>query len=202
MFWTETAICDPFFYRWHKHVDDLCADVPGPPAGSPTTSATFAPAGVSFGAGRSVVLCLSRDIPGADPPGFDFAAFARDELGAELDGNDAVLTTELADPLRALARAARGIPAVPAPSSRRPSASLHDTHLVHDPFMLLRAPRRTAATPRRDVTARASSSRTPRHAGDRRMWIELDKFRATLAPGANLARRARTRARRSSSARG
>ena len=64
MYWTETAICDPFFYRWHKHIDDLCASFQEA-SGETNDPAAHAPDGVSFGGARSIVLCLSRDIPGS-----------------------------------------------------------------------------------------------------------------------------------------
>jgi hypothetical protein len=182
MYWTESAICDPFFYRWHRHIDDLCAEFQDS-SGERNDPATFAPRDVSFGAARTIVLCLSGDIPGADGPGFDFDAFAREELGDDLSGNDALLTSELLTRFMR-SRVTTGIPAWRNDRPGPDRVTYTTTHLVHEPFTyFIRV--ENAAAENRTVTVRTFLA-LAQLAGERRAWIELDKFVATLAPGVNV----------------
>lgn len=175
MHWTETAICDPFFYRWHKHVDDVNARFQEASDETNDPSA-FAPADVSFGSGRTMVFCLSSAIAGAADPGFDFDAFARNELGEDLDGADQLLTTEL------VTRFVRSRVTAGLPGTQR--VTYWTTHLVHEPFTcFLRL--ENAADEERGVTVRVFLAHGDL-AEDRRAWIELDKFEAALAPGVNV----------------
>src|SRR5665811_2641576 len=91
-------------------------------------------ADVSFagdGAGTpDVALCLAGDIPGADQPGFDFAAWGSEELGVDLDRGGPVsdeLLTGFAISNLALAT----------PNSELiPDAWLQNVvHLTHEPFV-------------------------------------------------------------------
>jgi tyrosinase len=175
MNWTETAICDPFFYRWHKHVDDVNSAFQDA-SGETNHPAAYSPPDVSFGDRRSVVICLSRNIPGATAVGFDFDRFARERLGENLDGADALLTNEL------LTRFVRSRVTAGIPESAR--VSYWTTHLVHEPFTYF-VRLENAAAEVRTVTVRTFLV----HAtlvDDRRAWIELDKFEVPLAPGINV----------------
>jgi tyrosinase len=172
MWWTETAICDPFFYRWHKHIDDLYASFQEA-SGETNDPATHAPEGISFDGARSIVLCLSSDIPGADAPSFDFDGFARERLGEDLDGADELLTTEL--PTRFVrSRVTAGIPG-------RERVTYTTTHLVHEPFTYFIRLENAAGEPR-EVTVRSFLAHATL-AHDRRAWIELDKFAVNVARG-------------------
>jgi len=180
MIYVETAIRDPIFYRWHRHIDDLYASYQD--AQAPTDFAEYA-ADVSFagdGAGTpDVALCLAGDIPGADQPGFDFAAWGSEELGVDLDRGGPVsdeLLTGFAISNLALAT----------PNSELiPDAWLQNVvHLTHEPFVFFIRVENRRPEPQ-DVTARIFLVHAEL-AEDRRQWIELDKFHATLKPGANL----------------
>ena len=172
MWWTETAICDPFFYRWHKNIDELYASFQEA-SGETNDPATQAPEGVSFDGAPSIVLCLSSDIPGADAPSFDFDAFARERLGEDLDGGDDLLTTEL--PTRFVrSRVTAGIPG-------QERVTYTTTHLVHQPFTYFLRLENAAGGPR-EVTVRAFLAHATL-ADDRRAWIELDKFAVNLPQG-------------------
>lgn len=175
MRWTETAICDPFFYRWHKHIDGVNAAFQDQ-SGETNDPADYAIPGVSFGSERSIALCLSRDIPGATDPGFDFDAFAREQLGPDLDGAEELLTDEL------LTRFVRSRVTAGVPGETR--VAYWTTHLIHEPFTYFVRLENSAAEAR-EATVRTFLA----HAGlaeDRRAWIELDKFEATLEPGVNV----------------
>jgi tyrosinase len=177
----ETAIRDPVFYRWHRRVDDLYAALQDRQA--PNDFAAFAPAGVTFAGEDAIALCFAADIAGADQPGFDFAAWGERELaGGGGPRTDTLLTR--------FVRSTLMLPDVPDEFEAAlipPEWLAGVVHLTHDPFVLfvrLDNGRDAAA----EVTLRVFLAHAG-HAGDRRMWIELDKFRATLAPGANLVAR-------------
>lgn len=183
MAFTETAIRDPVFYRWHRHIDDLYAAYQE--AQAPADLSAFA-ADVSFagdGAGATDIgLCLASDIPGAEDPGFDFAAWGREQLGLDLDKGGPVrdeLLTGFAISNLALATPGREL---------IPDAWLQDVvHLTHEPFVYFIRVENGREQPQ-DVTARIFLAHAEM-AGDRRQWIELDKFRTTLEPGVNLVAR-------------
>ena len=181
MFWTETAICDPFFYRWHRNVDDFYARFQEA-TGETNDPADFAPPGVSFGTGRAVALALSRDIPGAEQPGFDFDGFARATLGGDLAGSDALLTDQLLTRF-VRSRVSAGIPSA-GPAQR---VSYTTTHLTHEPFTSFLRLENAGNGPTR-VTVRMFLCLAAL-ADERRAWIELDKFDAALAPGVNVVAR-------------
>jgi len=175
MYWTETAICDPFFYRWHKHVDEVNAAFQDR-SGETNDPATYAPAEISFGEGGSIAVCLSRDIPGATTAGFDFEDFARNHLGGDLDGSEGLFTSEL------ITRFVRSRVTAGIPGAER--VSYWTTHLIHEPFTYF-VRLENGATETRAVTVRTFLA-LAELAEHRRAWIELDKFEAKLEPGVNL----------------
>lgn len=183
MFYFETAIRDPVFYRWHRHVDDMYADWQNKQ--QPNDLSRFA-ADVEFrkqGAdSRDLALCLARDIPGSEQPGFDFAAWGERELGLDLDGpgpmTDALVTY--------FTRSTIELPNVqrlPLPEDWLEGV-VHLKH--HEVIYFLRIV--NLRQERQDVTVRLFIAHHEL-AHDRRMWIELDKFVASLNPGPNLVAR-------------
>jgi tyrosinase len=175
MSYTETAIRDPFFYRWHRHVDDLYADFQD--AQGAEQLDTYA-ADVRFrGDGAAdVVLCFSRDVPGADAPGFDFDAWALQTLGEDLGGGDGVATDVLATRFV--------VSEVTAPVPGGATETYTTTHLTHEPYTLALRVENPRDAPQ-PVTVRVFLAHAD-HADRRRMWMELDKFERTLAPGVNV----------------
>jgi tyrosinase len=175
MNWTESAIRDPFFYSWHRHVDDLYPQLQD--AQDENNIDEYA-ARVRFRDDQpDIVLCLSRDIPGADQPDFDFDAFGREHLGEDLAGAAGFGTTVL------LTRFVLSEVTAPVPMTDQPE-TYWTTHLTHEPFAyFLRVENELQVA--QWVTVRAFLV----HADfleDRRMWIELDKFEKELAPGVNV----------------
>jgi tyrosinase len=173
MAYFETAISDPFFYRWHGHIDDMYATFQR--GAGPNTYERFA-ADVEFpgdGGEPDIALVLSRDIPGSSAPGFDFAAWAPQAFAPGSPATD-LLTTRFTRMSAVVTAGGGTIKTV-----------VDDADLLnHEPFtVFLRLHNRKQAA--QNVTVRLFIA----HAGlaaERRRWIELDKFKAVLAPGDNV----------------
>lgn len=174
MYYFETAIRDPFFYRWHRHIDDqsfrLQQRQPPVDLSEHAAAARFRADGAA-----DVRLAFSEGIADGD-----FAAFAATQLGGEpfddpdRNGTD-VLTTRFV-----LSRVTAPVPHPPeTPPQER---SYWTTHLTHRPFGLFL---RVEAPAPQHVTVRVFIAHA-QLAEDRRMWIELDKFDHELTAGVNL----------------
>ena len=173
MAYFETAISDPFFYRWHGHLDELYAQFQD---GAGHNHYEKFAADVEFaGAGGEpdIALVRSRDIPGSSAPDFDFAAWAPQAFAAGSPATDR-LTTRF-QPM-----------SVVVTSGGDTVHTLVDNAdlLTHEPFTVaLRL--KNLRSEKQDVTVRLFIA-LETLAGERRRWIELDKFKATLAPGDNV----------------
>jgi tyrosinase len=176
---TEAAICDPFFYRWHRHIDNLGATFQDtqPPN---DFAAHAAEVRLGKGAATDLALCFTSRIPGADAAGFDFAAWGRATLGDDLAGQHPARTDEL------LTRFVESEIVLPHTNQfwTRHGLLRDVVHLEHEPFTCFLRAENPRAT-EQDVTVRLFLC-LAEHVEERRMWIELDKFRATLAPGVNV----------------
>lgn len=174
MAFTETAIRDPFFYRWHRHIDDLYARLQD--SLGENDFERFA-AKVRFREqpdGPSVLFCFSDRIPGAGAPDFDFDAFGRERFGEGFGGGE-LATDEL--------QTGFGLSRVTAPSPGG-RETYWTTHLRHRPFSMFVRLENELPTEQR-VTLRVFLAERGQ-VENRRMWIELDKFDATLSPGVNV----------------
>ena len=173
MAYFETAISDPFFYRWHGHIDDMYAEFQ---EGAGDNQYDQFAADVEFpnAEGESdVALVLSRDIPGASAPGFDFAAWAPQAFAPGSPATDKLLTRFT--PMQVV---------VTAPGGGSHTVVDNADLLNHEPYTVaLRLKNRKQEN--QDVTVRLFIAHADL-AADRRQWIELDKFKATLAPGDNV----------------
>jgi tyrosinase len=163
---TDTAMRDPVFYRWHRHVDDIFF----------AWQQTLAPNNLAEGAAAAqirssdIIPCLARDVPGASAPNFDGAAFGRDTFGGanwdQPPSSFAVATTTLRTMMRE-------------EQLRQPDGSIvRKPYLDHEEFFYFLRVESTAAE-RRSLTVRIFLVATDL-ADDRRMWIEMDKFVHTL----------------------
>jgi tyrosinase len=171
MAYVETAIRDPFFYRWHRHIDDQSARLQN--GLDPTDLAEHA-ADASFRGSGDVLLAFSDGVDNGD-----FDAFARSRLGGEqFDDPDQLATDALTTRFR-LSRVTAPIP----PSQVGPGQETYwTTHLTHRPFGLFL---RVEAAAAQHATVRVFLAHADL-AGDRRMWIELDKFDRELDEGVNV----------------
>ena len=180
MYYVETAIRDPAFYRWHRRIDDLYYEHQRK---QPTNDFTEFAADVSFRdedlESTDIALCLAKDIPGAEQPGFDFGAWGEQELGLDLE-LDGPTTNEL------LTGFVRSNVTLSGPANPLiPAEWLQGVvHLTHEPFVFFTRIVNERSQPQ-DVTVRMFLVHHA-DAENRRMWIELDKFKATLKPGRNL----------------
>jgi hypothetical protein len=181
MSYVETAIRDPAFYRWHGHIDGFYAEYQEP---LPANDLSAFAAEVAFrkpeGSANTgdIAVCHVSDIPGSENPDFDFEAWGLRELGVDLDKGGPV-KEEL------LTGFARSDVALAEPSPLIPTEWLRGViHLTHEPFVFfIRVD--SKKTTAHDVAVRIFLAHVEL-AEDRRRWIELDKFKATLDPGANL----------------
>jgi hypothetical protein len=174
MWFFETAICDPFFYRWHGHVDDIYASYQE--TTGPNTYDQFA-ADVRFRGHDDIGLVFSRDVQAPDG---DFGAWARRTFGDDPATFGAPATDQL------LTRFVPSIVKLPWQSPAGPGGStIKDAMLLeHEPFFTILRIENVRAQPQ-DVTVRLFLARTDM-ASNRRRWIELDKFHAVLQPGVNV----------------
>ena len=86
MAYVETAIRDPVFYRWHRHIDDFSYEYQNSlgarDLGEHAADVVFRKDGYFT---PDLALCLMDEIEGAETPGFDFANWGRENLGADLE---------------------------------------------------------------------------------------------------------------------
>jgi tyrosinase len=169
MYYFETAICDPFFYRWHGHIDDLYGSYQDKTGANDYDA--FA-ANVRFRGHDDVALVPSASI---SPPGGDFSAWAVQTFGEDPAAFGAPAADEL------LTRFVASRVRIPWAGGATVDGAML---LEHDPFtVVLRIESLAAAA--QEVTLRLFLAHADL-AGTRRRWVELDKFHATLQPGVNL----------------
>jgi tyrosinase len=174
---TDTAMRDPVFYRWHRHIDDMVTDWQN--RHLPPHSLADAPAGVVLRKGLAgwpvgdspdVLVCRQGSIPGSAQSGFDGRLFARDTFGAPTWDRPRsafpVLASEL--PTR------MGSQSITLPSG----ALVAKPFVDHDDFSYIIRAENTSAQDR-PVTVRVFLAAAA-VVNDRRMWIEMDKFGMTL----------------------
>jgi len=174
---TRTAIRDPFFWRWHKHIDDFSEswqstlephafdDLP-PVAVARDPSAT-----VERAAAPGIILCLDRDLPGGGRADAEAAAFGRERFGdanweAPASAADAAVDT-LVTSMASTAFDPDG------GNDRLVS------HLDHEPFSYFLRLENQVDQPTQ-ITVRIFLAPVSQAEGDRRAWIEMDKFEHSL----------------------
>jgi hypothetical protein len=167
MGFVETAIRDPFFYRWHRHIDDQYERV-REEAGEADLSEHAARVTFRDGGASDVLLCFSDRVTSDD-----FDGFGRERLGEDFSDPDGVATDTLTT------RFAVSRVTAPIPGSEE---TYWTTHLTHRPFALFI---RVEAVEPQHVTVRVFLAHEDM-ADDRRMWIELDKFDRQLDQGVNV----------------
>lgn len=175
MGFVETAIRDPFFYRWHRHIDDQYTRVQ---EGRGEANLAEHAAEVSFRDGdpQDVLLCFSEGITDGD-----FDAFGRERLGEDFSDPDGLATDTLTTRFT-LSRVTAPIPPPIGDSDATYSETYWTTHLTHRPFALFL---RVEAPEAQHATLRVFLAHEDL-ADDRRMWIELDKFDRHLEQGVNV----------------
>jgi hypothetical protein len=182
---TATAVRDPFFYRWHRHIDDFYYNwqqTQKPKLLSSPPKIVIRQTGKSAATRNQspdIILTLRKDIPGIYEPDFDWKEFGERNFGGANWDKDFLkskyttntLTTYITD------RPYQYID-LEGPSSSPITFDQKLTYLEQDEFIyFLRVENRQAADKR--VTVRIFLVAQD-FAEERRMWIEMDKFRYTL----------------------
>jgi len=168
MWSTGTAIMDPVFWQWHRHVDDFAfrwqeAQPPSDFGDSPAVQMRSTPAGAS----EDVAVCAVASVDGSGAAGFDWAAWGERTFGGDAWQKPASdiepATGELRTHIATRTAAGRGLP-----------------YLDHDDFVyVVRAENQHDAPT--DVTVRIFLG-PEASVEDRRTWIEMDKFHQQLRP--------------------
>jgi tyrosinase len=179
---TATAIRDPIFFRWHRHIDDAYYaweerqqaydfSLDAPPVvirKGPGAQGNESP---------DIIVCLKQDIPGSTAPNFDFDKFGSDSFGgADWDKNPGSilpvnkLITQTLDRDYDYTDAASGI------VFHQRIRYLDQKEFVY----YLRLENKSSTS--QDVTVRIFLV-PQQSAKERRFWIEMDKFRQTLSAG-------------------
>ncbi|HYP39696.1 MAG TPA: tyrosinase family protein [Chloroflexia bacterium] len=180
MLYTDTAIRDPVFYRWHRHVDDFLyqwqEDQPpndfsdAPPVRIRKSLGTGG--GTAANASPDIILCFRKDIRGARGRNFNGQAFGERAFGGS-NWNSAfssggVSTNELQTMM--LKRSVR----------LRDGSTREIPYLDHEEFFYFLRVENTSRQAQ-EVTVRIFLAAVEL-ADERRMWIEMDKFKHPLAP--------------------
>jgi tyrosinase len=171
---TRTAIQDPFFWRWHRHVDNLGFEL----------QEQFEPH--AFDDAPAVVL---RD--DSDPSGGDLILCFEDQMPDDARADEASATAWAQE---TFAGDHFDEPAEAAVSTDELETSMTETpfdpddpntvpvrHLTHRPFCVV-VRLRSEEAERKRITVRLFLAPADA-ASDRRTWIELDKFDADVEPG-------------------
>jgi len=175
-----TAIRDPVFFRWHRHIDDQYYSWQERQTSYDFT-ADAPPVRIRKGAAANkspdIIVCLKENIPGANAQNFDFTNFGRTSFGGANWNNDPAtvlpvdtLITQMLD---------RGYDY----NDPATGAVFHQQirYLEQKEFVYYLRLENTSSA-KQDVTARIFLV-PQKFAGERRMWIEMDKFRTTLQGG-------------------
>lgn len=175
---TATAIRDPIFFRWHRHVDDMAFRWQETQAPNDFTDAPPVRVRKSDNSSATqpespdIILCFKDSIPGADDPNLDGHAFGEQEFGGEnwnTDFGSGSLTTDTLETMMLQQQIGSGAQAF--------TVSYLDQR---EYFYFIRA--KNSSTEARDVTVRIFLVASE-VADNRRMWIEMDKFKHTLPAG-------------------
>jgi hypothetical protein len=174
---TATAMRDPIFYRWHRHVDDIFFtyqqrhaqpyDFADAPSGVVIRKSL---AGWPAGDSPDILLCLWRDVPNGGAPGFDGRVFAQSTFGGGAWDQPRSAFPMLAAQLETHVRSQ---------SIAMPNGQvIAKPYLDHEDFVyVFRAENQSAQD--RPVTVRVFLAPLAQ-ADNRRLWIEMDKFGVTL----------------------
>jgi hypothetical protein len=177
---TDTAMRDPVFYRWHRHVDDHF--VMWQDRHLPGHTFNDAPGGIVIrkglagwapGQSPDILVCRQSSIPGSSQPGFDGRLFAQNTFGGAAWDQPRNAFPMLASEIPTR----MGVQNVTLPNG----TTVPKEYLDHDDYSYFIRAENTSAQDR-PVTVRIFLA-AEALAGNRRMWIEMDKFGVTLPAG-------------------
>jgi tyrosinase len=176
---TATAIRDPIFYRWHKHVDDISfrwqelqqpndfSDGPQVLMRKSLSNATFQ--------STDIMLSFNESIPGSDKPDFNGFEYAEETFGGEnWDRDFSFNHTTTTDELHSMMLERE----IQLGDNQNGTTTI--TYLDQKEFSYFIRAENMVDRPK-DVTVRIFLV-AKSEAEDRRMWIEMDKFRYKIGP--------------------
>lgn len=180
MLGTDTAVRDPIFFRWHRHVDDtffLWQEMLPPndfETGAPPVRIRKRLNGTaSENQSPDILLCLASNVPGADEPGFDGQAFGESTFGGDRWDSPPSSFELTTDELRTFMNQEE----ITAPDG----TVVKKPYLDHEEFFYFFRLENPSDEPQK-VTVRVFLV-AAELADDRRMWIEMDKFAHSMEPG-------------------
>jgi len=192
---TVTAVRDVVFWEWHKGIDEISfrwqERLPAYnfETDAPQVSLRKERDAANERYSRDLILCFTKDIPGADAEGFDGSALGNAAFGGDhwdtdfgkgtfsfRDGNGQEQEIRTVDTLRTSFREGR----IRYRSLNGQPREYLYRYLVHEPFCYFIRVKNNSLE-QKDVTVRIFIV-PAEHENDRTMWIEMDKFLHTLAP--------------------
>jgi tyrosinase len=181
MIGTDTAVRDPVFFRWHRHVDDffyvwqerklkphVLSDLPKDVIIRKGLNGDTKP-----GHSPDILLCLQSSIPGADKPTFKGEEFGETNFGganwSQPPSSFPMVTNELKTTMR------KEVITLP------DGTKVDKPYLDHDEFYYFLRLENKNNQPRK-VTVRIflTAKKFIDDDEERRMWIEMDKFAQEL----------------------
>ncbi|MCA1594195.1 MAG: hypothetical protein LC754_16525 [Acidobacteria bacterium] len=185
------SICDPVFYRWHKHVDDVSFNwqQKQPPHNLSDAPKVLMRRGLKDSTTKhqspDIILCFKDEIPGSEQPEFDGQAFGEKTFGGQNWDKDPASAGKTTAELQTMMRR-RSL--LRYNSSTGKGEEVRDSngnplsieYLNHREFCyFLRVKNLINETNK--VTVRIFLV-AKKAAKDRRMWVEMDKFQHILKP--------------------
>jgi tyrosinase len=174
----STAIRDPIFYRWHKHIDDISfrweeqqqpndlSDGPQALIRKNVDNSTIK--------SPDIILSFNQSIPGSDNPDFNGFAYGEETFGGENWDKDFSLSDNITTNELHTMMLEREIQL----GDNQNTTTI--TYLDQKEFCYFIRAENKIDRPK-DVTVRIFLV-AKSEAEDRRMWIEMDKFRYKLGP--------------------
>ncbi|HEX8067885.1 MAG TPA: tyrosinase family protein [Thermoleophilaceae bacterium] len=181
---TTQAIRDPVFWRWHRRIDDFAFRWQERFSDGHDLTDGAAPVEIRDG---DAILALLRDVPGAGAADFDLGSWARERFGGGAfdaepgdPATDELVTRMVVDEREVDEIDRETGKVVVDPDTGRPRrTTIEEEHLEHEELVMLFRVRNTVGRPV-DATLRVFLVAGAR-AGERRFWIEMDKFHVRLA---------------------
>lgn len=174
---TATAVRDPVFYRWHRHVDetiflwqqkqqpnDLKTGMPPVKIRKSLNGGAQSP---------DIMACLLKNVPGSNVPNFDGQAFADNTFGGDANWAKDLSSFNVGDGTLQTVLRNESINLPGGGTGTKP-------YLDHEEFCYFLRLENTSDQPQQ-VTVRIFLVATE-FADERRLWIEMDKFSHSLTP--------------------
>jgi hypothetical protein len=176
----STAVRDPVFFRWHRHVDetiylwqetlqpnDLTTSMP------PVRIRKSLDGAASVHQSPDMLVCMQKEITGASNPGFNGQQFANDTFGGDTNWTKPLTSFGVGSGVLETMMKTETVNLPGGGTGSKP-------YLDHEEFYyFLRF--ENLSDQSQKVTARVFLAATE-FADERRLWIEMDKFSHSLEP--------------------